>query len=599
MPRVVGSDTNYSTSGIARRTGLTRREVEQLRSEGRRDIEERGDLRGRSIPLGIGEVQIGEDRKGQRGASVSALGFGVEMREDGGGSISFPGGMSVEFSDQGCYIVQVHKIFGQEAFSNIQKKPGCDDDNNDNNDDDSNNNGGGNKPKPPYCLQPNGRPYPGRKGNENLLPECLDDGLTHTFYWQAPFVREQKSQWWANDGSPIVVVSGTVVTYTPTDISRNRWTSVGTQYSDGGVVVEGGEIKNELTTTNENETGRTFIGTLREFKDMLKREGYVSRNNYEAPPGSQPTPPFSYTHYSYQEIYVMAVSPSAIGRCNPTGTEGCDDTGSGGSSGGTDEGKPQPATPTRPGNDDNNRRRDGRDDQEMDRCCANTKKIAKALAVDEILDKGFVIPNRLMATKARGTTKLENYLEVIAAMVRIQDHLGIHPIEVEVKDSNNSQEGDQHYSASFVNATAAVKQIIELNLENKGDSADRLGILFRIAWINVQILNAGVKAARGIQGVMQFLGMPIRERVDLVDMPFDVTLGKRSKIQKGFKKVDETGKKLDDKKIREVMELRDEDSLEAVLPQFLNSVQQPVTVETFKDDSGVTLLDMLRSVMRR
>jgi hypothetical protein len=292
--------------------------------------------------------------------------------------------------------------------------------------------------------------------------------------------------------------------------------------------------------------------------------------------------------------YAVVISPGS--GCNPTGNEGCEDNKKIGD-GTSDEEKPLPTgLPNRPKND-TLRRRERHDYELMDRCCANTKKIAQALAVDEILDKGLIIPGRLVAYGAKKKVTMKSYLEIMENHFRVADNLGIHPIEIKVEDSNNSKLGDQAYEVTFINATASIKQLLELGLESKGQQADRLGILFIIAWINVQILSSIVAVVRGVQGLMQFLGMPTKEKQEKVWMPFDVTLGKRDKIAKGFG--NNNGKKPTNEEIKKIMDLRDEDSMEDVLPQFLNATEQPVLIETFEDKSGMSFFDALRQFIKK
>ena len=163
---VSSSSTNYSTSAIARRTGLTRDEIRELKEEGKRDIDERGnygDRGGFSFDKGGFSFSGGINENGDRGGSIEAFGFGVEWGE-GGGSVSFPGGIDISMSEQGCYVVQVHSIFGQEAFTNIQKKPECEDDED---------NGNSNDSLPPQ---------PGDK----IYPKCLNPNAVVRFYGLTP-----------------------------------------------------------------------------------------------------------------------------------------------------------------------------------------------------------------------------------------------------------------------------------------------------------------------------------------------------------------------------------------------------------------------------
>ncbi|NTW19370.1 MAG: hypothetical protein HGA42_07085 [Nostocales cyanobacterium W4_Combined_metabat2_030] len=91
--------------------------------------------------------------------------------------------------------------------------------------------------------------------------------------------------------------------------------------------------------------------------------------------------------------------------------------------------------------------------------------------------------------------------------------------------------------------------------------------------------------------------MPTKEKQEKVWMPFDVTLGKRDKIAKGFG--NNNGKKPTNEEIKKIMDLRDEDSMEDVLPQFLNATEQPVLIETFEDKSGMNFFDALRQLVKK
>lgn len=235
-------------------------------------------------------------------------------------------------------------------------------------------------------------------------------------------------------------------------------------------------------------------------------------------------------------------------------------------------------------------------------CCQETTEmladIYEVLAVEELLSKKLKVPNRLIATNTKGTQELETYLDILAFIIRETDHLGIHPFTAILNDSNEAQEGNQEIEETYVNATAALKKIVELLFENKGDSSNRLNLLVRIAWINVQILNVSTVIVRGVQGLISYVGMPVREIIDKVTMPFDVTLGRRAKAAKGFG-VNDKGKKPTREEIIRTLDLNEEDDLEAILPQLLETSEQPVKSETFNDDVGMNLIDMLRTVLRR
>lgn len=587
MVRVLSSDSNYSNSAIQKRTGLSRSEVEQVKSEGKREIEERGDYGDRGgVKFGnsVGSFGIGKNKRGETGTSIGFGGAGVEWGERGS-SISLPGGIKIETVEQGCYIVQRHSIFGQETFTNVKKKPECDD-----NDDDSNNN----EPKPPNCIGSNGKPGTGEP--KNLLPECTNDGKVHLYHILVNFYEEQEIIYSRLPDSNIA----------RSRESRNKFLDE-TMFEHKAIQNQTGTVEQIQSETYPVSFTEYFNGTyigLLEYLSIRVVIGQFGKIADKLPDSksSESSPEQRYINgvltdvITKQKSWAYAIVISVGSGCNPTGNEGCEDKPKIGD-GTSDDTKPFPTgLPTREKND-TLKRREMRDYELMDRCCANTKKIAQALAVDEILDKGLIIPGRLVAYGAKKKITMKSYLEIMENHFRVADNLGIHPIEVKLQDSNNSLEGDQTYEVTFINATASIKQLLELGLEGKGQQADRLGILFRIAWINVQILSSIVAVVRGVQGLMQFLGVPIREKQEKVWMPFDVTLGKRDKIAKGFG--NKNGKKPTDEEIKKVMDLRDEDSMEDVLPQFLNATEQPVLIETFDDKSSANFFDILRQVIRR
>ena len=162
---------SYTSSSIEKRTGLTKSEIQQLRREAREiseGVEYDADIWGieRSIedyenkPLNKPKgIDLSKDRRGSspverigrrniigiefegftprgvnldlpggfefkatdEGVGIGGLGFGVEFGE-GRGTVDLPGGISIDFIEKGCYVVEVYKIFGQYATSDIQKK---------------------------------------------------------------------------------------------------------------------------------------------------------------------------------------------------------------------------------------------------------------------------------------------------------------------------------------------------------------------------------------------------------------------------------------------------------------------------------------------
>jgi len=227
----------------------------------------------------------------------------------------------------------------------------------------------------------------------------------------------------------------------------------------------------------------------------------------------------------------------------------------------------------------------------MNDCCRESTKLMReihqALAVRELLSNGVETPNRWIVAGGKKYTKNKTYLDLISFQMRMQDHLGIHPFRAEVTDTNAAQEGNQTVAVEFANATAALKQIAELLLENKGDSSTRLNLMIRTAVAVGQILNVVSIISKTIEGVVQYLGMPIRERVYKVKMPFDFTFGarKKNKSGQGFGKGTQGGVNN--------LDINTEEATEALLPVFMQDSEQPIVVEDFDDREG-DLTDIIR-----
>ncbi|MEL7039765.1 MAG: hypothetical protein AAFO04_29810, partial [Cyanobacteria bacterium J06592_8] len=227
----------------------------------------------------------------------------------------------------------------------------------------------------------------------------------------------------------------------------------------------------------------------------------------------------------------------------------------------------------------------------MDRCCRDSLKmireIHKVMDTREVLDAGLKVPNRWIAADAKGSQKDEypDDRAFASGMLRYRDRFST--FEAIVTDVNAAVEGNQGDGIKAVNATAGIRQIVELLLENKGDSATRLNLMVRIALATGQILNVVSIVAKTIEGVVQYIGMPIRERTTKVKMPFDFTFGARRETKgKGF------GKNGTNKGINQ-LNINTEEATEILLPKFMQDEQQPIKYEDY-DDRQPGLTDIIK-----
>jgi hypothetical protein len=231
-------------------------------------------------------------------------------------------------------------------------------------------------------------------------------------------------------------------------------------------------------------------------------------------------------------------------------------------------------------------------------CCDKINEIYEILGIEEMQDKGFIVPNRVVAPNAKGNTKLENYLQILEWQIRQTDHLGIHPFVGTIKDANEAIAGDQSLSIQFPNATAAVKYIAETVMEGKGDAAVRLSLLVRLSYATAQITTILVQTSRGIKALSSYFGMPLVERIESVKIPFDILLGIRPEGSKGFgKETSKSGEQIKAELLKKI-DQNSEDATEDMLPHFMKVAELEVKTQDFRPSTEFDFWAFLKRVMR-
>lgn len=238
----------------------------------------------------------------------------------------------------------------------------------------------------------------------------------------------------------------------------------------------------------------------------------------------------------------------------------------------------------------------------MSNCCnlepvmSMLRKLNQALAVDEIVDQGLELPNEWILPTGKGHTKMQNYLQIAVFLAKMQDHLGVHPMTVQIADLSAGQDGNQEFKKYYPNGTKAIQEILTILHDENSDSADRLNLQMRLAILNTRIFVTVASIARSMRGIFQFLGTPLKEKRDVVPLPFDYTYGLRK--NKGFSQnAAQDAKQLEEAmgKMEAELNKNTESATEALLAKFLNDSDQPIIFETF-DNSHPDLLTLLRAV---
>ncbi|MFO7145226.1 hypothetical protein B9T16_29245, partial [Arthrospira sp. PCC 8006] len=112
------------------------------------------------------------------------------------------------------------------------------------------------------------------------------------------------------------------------------------------------------------------------------------------------------------------------------------------------------------------------------------REIHQALGVRKLLDKSFQVPSNMMIPEGKGNHANKDYLEIMSDLFKTIDNYGFDaPVTVTVQDTNKAQKGDQSIELKFSSLGAILKAQTELLIELKGDSANRLNIQVRLAYM--------------------------------------------------------------------------------------------------------------------
>lgn len=231
----------------------------------------------------------------------------------------------------------------------------------------------------------------------------------------------------------------------------------------------------------------------------------------------------------------------------------------------------------------------------------NSKSTVEVLRSRDIIKTGMEIPNELMVSGGLGFTEAHDYPNIFKNIVKILDLSTVQPFTAILQDADPSKEGDQTLTRYFPDATSAVKEIVELLLENKVDSATRLNIAIRQSILNNQQQVALLETLSIAYTILYGLGLPFHQTGSYFVAPFDIspkvdgTVDKNKKGGKGFNPKNE-----DDKVQSAINSLNEnsEKSTEKLLPDFLSTVKQEY-LHTYFDDKKESLWYYVMSVFMK
>jgi len=238
--------------------------------------------------------------------------------------------------------------------------------------------------------------------------------------------------------------------------------------------------------------------------------------------------------------------------------------------------------------------------KKMDPCCKATnsmlRKISKVLAVDQLEKGKFKVSEELINPRIdpkdkdkREMLEIRNYAEASVFLMQLVDRHGFDlPIKVYIEDTDKAQAGNQEASFSYNSPSAALQAMLELLYELKNDSANRLNLQVRLAYLTTRLMKTAAYASEGVREIINILGVPVRGKKMKLPLEFNLFAAKPSE-NKGFKPP-EDGKK-------PASTPATEESLESMLPKLLKESNYNLVVPGKVDPGVDDIRQMLAKIL--
>lgn len=159
-----------------------------------------------------------------------------------------------------------------------------------------------------------------------------------------------------------------------------------------------------------------------------------------------------------------------------------------------------------------------------DKCCLMVKQIWEVLRAEEILEKGYPIPNRLMAPGGQKERKPKDYPSILKCLIQMLDKGLIGDFTATIEDSDLSTPGNQSQSKTFPDATASQQEIVQFLMQNKADDAVLQDILIRQTILQAEIMEALMETQSIVKCLLVGLGLPYKDAVGSFRMPVDIDI---------------------------------------------------------------------------
>ncbi len=549
--------SDSTTTGISKRTGLSRDEIQRMRREALRDAREgpsverrlgyttrppvaqpkkeldpfnlakdpprtspsspivkklpvsvevdAGGIKGVGLSLGVGQVSAGREGIG---ASIGGVGFKID--ESGGGEITTPG-VRIVFKREGCFTVETRLILGSYAGSNIQKDPSC---SSDDDDDDSD------EPKPPHCLNSDGTGGSGEP--KNLYPSCIDDGSIRN-YWiliNHEFKRVWEDWDWENGGK---YNRENYALSKLGDFATNSNGSTYTQQYSIYSKVKGnfqqswnawtGEVVTGVATSPKYTypAGSPFIVGTGEAVRAWLRDNNIPRTdevvNYSA---NWQIPGQTFEDKTTNKYWAVVGTDDPNCK-NPTGDEGCGNNNDSDSD--PNKGKNNPPYWGKPPSKiDRDRDRD-EEDEEM-KCCEETKELL-LLVLDHV---GY---NLSPIEVPSSLTDDENVTDVIIPNIpsfliwwfgRWDEVTGQFPQTIKIEDANPLESGNQPETIILNNQAESFAELYAEVMTVLQQQQVLLEVCFKGLLTGGLNRESGIRSEKMLDAIIDYLGFGIKEK---------------------------------------------------------------------------------------
>ena len=234
-------------------------------------------------------------------------------------------------------------------------------------------------------------------------------------------------------------------------------------------------------------------------------------------------------------------------------------------------------------------------------CCAMIKELHEFFQVERIKNKGFEIPNRLQIAGGEGESTYNNWMEITEALIRVSDHLGLHPLNVSVADMRSDIEGNQTFGANFASGTQGIQAAMSQLWSHGGKFDTITTFLYKLSVLTVQMMLLNCKQSGDLQALKAMIGGSTIPVVETVRTPLNIAAGVKQSTPKKTK-----GKGFGKNKKQSSQPAVTSDTPEfdpamadpnSLFPEFLKNRDNDIVIDQF--DGNKDIYDLLTIVIMK